>query len=414
MLSVNENHSTPGEIKRVLFVDDDEFVLDALKDALRPYRHRWLMTFATSGKEALAVLDREAHDVVVSDLRMPEMDGARLLEAIRDRHPGVVRIVLSGHAEMGMVARAAAAAHRLVAKPCEADDLALVIHRSCALQELAARVELDHRTLGASDLPSVPRLYAELTELLANGTGSAADAARVVESDMAMTAKVLHLANSAFFGRRSPVSRLSDAVAYLGLDALRALVLQAEAANAFRIDSQIPGFDLDALQQHCGRVARLAAVLAAETEVGNAVFTAGLLHDVGMLVIASQDPGGLAATLATARERRQPVYEIELEQHGVTHADVGAHLLALWGIPPVITEAVAGHHDKHWLKLPFDGSAVIYVANALIEELEVKHLPDGLPASELDLDYLDRAALAGRLVDWRDLAARQFFEGAAG
>jgi putative nucleotidyltransferase with HDIG domain len=395
-------------VHKLLFVDDDQFLLEGLKDALRPYRRQWSMAFVASGEEALGALSAESYDVVISDLRMPGMDGASLLDAVRERHPDVVRVVLSGHAEMGMVARAAGAAHRMVAKPCETEDLARVIERSCALRELAARMDVHRRTIGASALPSVPRLYAELNELLASGNASIADAAAIVERDIAMSAKVLQLANSAYFGRRSPAVRVSDAVAYLGLDALRALILQAEVFRQFPVASSIAGFDLEALQCHCARVARLSAQIAGETGVDATAFTAGLLHDIGYLVLAAQNPGELAEILAAARAQSRPTHEIELERAGVTHADIGAHLLALWGLPHNVTEAVAGHHDPSWLKLPFDGIAVVNVATALIEEIEAAHLPDALAPSQLDHDYLERAGLAGSLPRWRELAASEF------
>lgn len=404
---------TSSDVKRVLFVDDDEYLLDGLRDALRPYRHQWSMKFVDNGQAALVALAQAPHHVVISDLRMPGMDGAALLETVRERHPAVVRIVLSGHAEMGMVARAAGAAHRLIAKPCETDDLARVIERACALQELADRVECDPRAIGASALPSVPRLYAELTELLSRRGVGAADAARIVERDIAMAAKVLQLANSAYFGRRSPVTRVAEAVAYLGLDALRALVLQAEAIREFPLGTRIVGFDLEALHLHSGRVARLAATLAKETDAGKDAFTAGLLHDVGLLVLASQDPDGLAADLATADREHLSIHQVQREQHGVTYADVGAHVLALWGVPHTVTEAVAGHHGEHWLKLPFDAVAATYLANILIEELEAQHTPARRSASEPDLDYLEQAGFSHRLAHWRELAARQVLETAA-
>lgn len=399
-----------SEVKNILFVDDDECLLDGLRDALRPYRHQWSMAFTSNGEDALVKLGAEPHDVIISDLRMPGMDGATLLETVRNRHPAVVRIVLSGQAEIGMVARAAAAAHRMIAKPCETDDLARVIERSCALQELAARVDRDRSAIAASALPSVPRLYTELTQLLAEGSAGAPEAARIVERDIAMAAKVLQLANSAYFGRRSPVTRVAEAVAYLGLEALRALVLQAGAFREFPVGSRIEGFDLEALHRHSTHVARLAAALARETGAGPDAFTAGMLHDVGLLALASQDPDGLADDLATARGQNRPTHLVELEQHGITHAEVGAHVLALWGLPHTVTEAVAGHHGGRWLKLPFDGIGIIYLANALVEELEGERTPGALPTSELDLDYLEKAGIAERLDHWRGLA-RQNYEG---
>ena len=220
---------------------------------------------------------------------------------------------------------------------------------------------------------------------------------------------MLQLANSAYFGRRSPVTKVTDAVAYVGLDTLRALVLHAEAFREFQVNPPIPGFDIEAVHRHCARVARLAGALLTGPGGGDAL-TAGLLHDIGLLVLATRDREGLAETLAHAHEQQLPTYHVEHEQHGVTHAEVGAHLLALWGLPHTVTEAVAGHHDRRWLKLPFDAVAAVQVANALVEELEAELTPTACPASELDVEYLERAGLATRLSQWRELAASQFHD----
>jgi HD-like signal output (HDOD) protein len=404
-LPAQRNGAADRQRKRVMFVDDDQLLLDGLRDALHPYRHQWTMSFLTNGQDALSALHAEPPDVVVCDLRMPGLDGAALLEQVRAHCPSAVRIVLSGHAEIKMVARAAAAAHRLIAKPCETAELALVIERSCALQEIAARVRLDRRALGASSLPSVPRIYAELTDMLRSGSAGASDVAQIIEQDIAMAAKVLQLANSAYFGRRSAVTKVTDAVAYLGTDTLRALLLHAEAFRAFPIDPPIPGFDLDALHRHGARVAYLARLLLPRDAGSSSdALTAGLLHDVGLLALAAQDPDDLTETVAIAHQRNQPIHHVERERHGITHAEIGAHLLALWGLPHTVTEAVAGHHDKRWLTLPFDGVAAVHVATALVEEQEARTLRSAPPASGLDLEYLTHAGLIDHLPHWRELA----------
>ncbi len=393
----------------MLFVDDDRQLVEGLRDALRPFRRRWTMTFVTSAQDALDVLDDEPQDIVVSDLRMPGMDGATLLARVREDYPGTVRIVLSGQADLPTVARAAGVAHRLLVKPCEVDELTRVIARSCSLKEITERVELERRLAGASALPSPPRLYVELTEMLRTGEASVEDAARMVERDMAMTAKVLQLANSAYFCRRHPVSRVADAVAYLGLEALRALALSAETFKQFRIEPPIPGFSIDTLELHSCRVAHLAHLISMETSRADEAFAAGLLHDIGLLVMAAEQREALAQTIAISWRDGRPAHEVERERHGVTHAEIGAHLLALWGLPLPVTDAVAQHHDFPAAGAPFDGVAVVYVANALIEELE--RPADAPPTAGLNPDYARAAGLTPRIPHWRELARSQGGEG---
>lgn len=403
----------PGEIKHILFVDDDEYLLDGLRDALRPQRKRWAMTFVPSGPAALAVLEAQPHNVIVSDLRMPGMDGAALLARVRELDAAAVRIVLSGQAELEMLARAAGVAHRLMAKPCEIDDLVELIDRSCALQELIMRVEARRRRGGSSSLPSVPRMYARLTELLASGDATAQDAAAIVEEDIALAAKVLQLANSAYFGRRQTVSRLRDAVAYLGLDALRALALSAAVFQEFKVDPPIAGFDIEALQHHSTRVARLAEAIAAEQGSKQDAFAAGLLHDVGLLVLAVEDPDTLAETIARAHQEQRPYDEVEKERNFCGHAEIGAHVLALWGLPHTVTDAVARHHHPPPPGAPFDTTAMTYIANALVWETESKLSPEVPPAPGLDAEYAQRAGIGSSVARWRELANAQC-AGAAG
>ena len=399
--------SAETERKRVLFVDDDEYLLEGLRDALRPQRRHWTMTFAPDATEALAIVESQPQHVIVSDLRMPGIDGASLLARIRELDPGAVRIVLSGQADLEMLARAAAVAHRLLAKPCEIADLVEMIERSCALQEMITRVESHRSSSGSSALPSAPRSYTKLSALLASGDATAADAAAIVEQDIAVAAKVLQLANSAYFGRRNPVSKLREAVAYVGLDALRALILSAAVFEEFKVDPPIPGFDLDALQLHSSHVAHLAAAIATEQGIKEDVFAAGLLHDVGLVVLAAEDRDALDTIFTRAREEHRAIDDIEREFQLCGHAEIGAHLLALWGLPHEVTDAVACHHQAPRPDAPFDGVAVTYIANALINELEAASGKRPFQACELDAEYAASPSVAPHLPRWRELAASQ-------
>ena len=391
--------------RRILFVDDDRQLLDGLRDAFRSRRHEWSMSFVESSDEALALLAEQPQNAVVSDLRMPGTDGAKLLAEVKDGWPTTIRIVLSGHGEMTLVARAAAVAHRIIAKPCDAGELGPLIEQACALQDIMQEVELTRRALGASELPAVPRVYAELTGVLQSGTASAADAARVVEGDIAIAAKVLQLANSAYFGRRSPVSNVPAAVAYLGVDVLRALVLQAEAFSAFAIAAPIRGFDVERLHRHSSAVARLAAEIVGTQPARDEAFTAGLLHDVGLLVLAGQSQKDFARMLSDASQSNRHLSEISLERFGATHAEIGAHLLSLWGLPATITEPVARHCTGRLHNAPWRSVDALYVANALVEEADAARDLDAPPPLQCDLAYLDACGHTPNLARWRERAA---------
>jgi HD-like signal output (HDOD) protein len=331
-------------MRRLLFVDDEQHVLEGLRDATRVRRREWSCTFAASGERALEALGEEHYDVVVSDMRMPVMDGAQLLRAVREIQPDTVRIILSGYAESQLVAQAAPVAHRFLAKPCDLDELASVVDRSLALIDLARNHELRRAAAGTRRLPAVPRIYAELSALLNDPEAGVLQAAALVEQDPAIAGKVLQLANSAFFGIARHVAHVEQAVTMLGLTTLRALVLSTQAVECFEPLPRIAGFSLEALQRKGASIARiLPSLLPAGLDLIHAT-TAALVQNIGLLVVASEDPAYLAEIIATAEREGRPLVDVEYERRGISHAEIGAHLLALWDLPHLVIEAVAYQH----------------------------------------------------------------------
>jgi HD-like signal output (HDOD) protein/ActR/RegA family two-component response regulator len=393
-------------MRHILFVDDDCDLLDGLRDALRSRRREWRMTFVPGGEAALGVLEREPVDVVVSDLRMPGMDGAALLTQVARIQPDAVRVVLSGHADPETIGRVAAVAHRMLVKPSPIEVVAGVIERSCVLLDVTDGVQLIRAAAGACVLPSPSATYIELAELLAHVDATPEQVEAVLERDIAMSAKVLQLANSAYFGARQPVSSLRDAVALLGHETLRALVLSAEAFQKFDPPAAIPGFALAAVEHRSLQVGRLAHKLSEGKPEADDAFAAGLLLDVGLLVLAAQEPGCLAEVLVAAEREGRPAHDIELERHGITHAEIGAHLLALWGLPHTIVEAVAHHHRPLRSPAPsFDAIATVHIADALVADSEARPGDGPTGRSRIDRDYLDRIGVTGRIGEWQQLAS---------
>lgn len=403
---VNAPMSMQTETKRILFVDDEQYVLEGIRDALRPYRNRWTMQFVSSGEDALGALTDDNHyDVIVSDLMMPVMDGATLLNHARTVAPDAARIILSGHAELRIIAQAAGVAHQLLAKPCETRRLVNVIERCCQINDTIARVKLNGSALGATMLPSTPRLYLQLSDALSSEDADLEEISSIVEQDVGISAKILQLANSEYFGRRDPVTSIAEAVLHLGLETLQALVLQADAFQQFSISPPIVNFDLDRLERHCYRVGHLARSLLAAGDPSRDAFTGGLLHDIGLLVLASQKRDELTRILDASREQRRPTFEVERELCNVTHAEIGAYLLTLWGVPFPSAGAVLTHQDPPPRDAPLDEITATYIANILVEEIEARDGTYALPPSKLDPDHLEACGFADRLPRWRELAA---------
>jgi len=395
-----------GTMRRVLFVDDEQQFFDGLQRVLRPQRHEWEMAFAPSGNAALAIMEASPFDVVVSDMRMPGMDGAALLGLVREKYPQVVRIILSSHAELSTALRVVPVAHQFVAKPCDAEMLRVAIERACHLKALLHDDSI-RRTVGAlSELPSLPRTYHALTLALADPEVSLRKIAGIVELDVGISAKVLQLVNSAFFGVARSITNVQNAVSHLGTSTLKSLVLSVEVFRVFAPKAPIEGFSLENLQRH----ARLAAYVAARLPVPNHLIdiatVAGMLHDVGKLVMAWKLPVRFKKLMAEAREEHSPLYKVEEREYGFSHAEIGAYLLGLWGLPYAVVEAVALHHAPN--RVPhrsFDAASAVYIANLLTKELDSSPPPpweDGLQSSE---EYLDSFGVQDEIPNWRAMAA---------
>ena len=386
-------------MRHVLFVDDEPHVLDSLRDALRSRRGEWTMAFARGGDAALEALGRQEYDVVVSDMRMPGMDGADLLARVRTVQPSTVRIVLSGYADLDVLMRATAVSHRFLGKPCDTNELIRVVERSCAIAELAEREDRRRTATRAAELPCIPGVFHELTALLNNPNSSVDQVAALVEQDIAVSARVLQLANSAFFARSRQMSRISEAVVLLGLGTLKALVLSAGALGAFEPTPPIAGFALEQIQR---RAIAVAAVVRSILEPGaeqDTAVAAAMLRDIGLLVLAVEEPERLAATLDASVREHRPLADIEYELFGVSHAEVGAHLLALWGLPHTIVEPVAFHHRPQAAHDPvLDPVAAVAIGDALVREAEGR-------AASLDMEYVGCLDVADRLPSWRVVAA---------
>jgi HD-like signal output (HDOD) protein/CheY-like chemotaxis protein len=399
-----EPRGTARDPLRVLFVDDDACIPGGLADALRRRPPGWDTRFAHGGQAALDAISGQRFDVVVSDLGMAGVDGIAVLERAREHQPEAVRIVLSGGAERGAALAAARVAHRYIARPFREEDVRTAIDRAWRLRSLLREEGWRRAAGGVMALPSCPRIYTELTELVAAPDATAVDAAGLVERDVAMTAKVLQLVNSAFFGPGRRISRMPEAIHYLGLNTLRALVLHAGAFEAFAPTRPIEGFDVGALQHRSHLAARIARGIARDLAEREEAFTASMLHGVGLLLLARTDPLDFGLALAEAQATGRPLHEVEYARHGSSHAELGAYVLGLWGLPDPIVEAVAHQHRIDRLPEPsLDVALAVHVSAALAGEL----VPEAVAAAAgtLDAATLEAAGAAGSLRAWRAFAA---------
>lgn len=395
-------------MKSILFVDDERKVLDGLKRLLLPYSDLWQMEFADGGAEALRMLAVSNFDVIVADMRMAGMDGAALLSEVARLYPHMVRIILSGTWEQDLRMQAAMIAHQYLSKPCDPEVLRAMLDRACALRDVLVDPALRALISRTASLPSTPAIYSEIIRVLRSPEASAQQIGSILAGDMGMTAKILQLVNSAFFGLRRYITSPEDAVMFLGVETIKALALSVSAFSAFNA-SKCPGFSIENLQRRSTAVGSLARDIAKSQEVSKQflddTFVAGLLHDVGQLVLVSNHPEKYALVVSAVASGDRTVAAAEREIFGTTHAEVGSYLLWLWGLPDPVVEAVAFHHNPSGL--PAGGFApltAVYVATVLEETLSPGRPGAGVP---LDTDYLTRIGVADAADAWSSIAREQ-------
>ncbi|MBI4509732.1 MAG: HDOD domain-containing protein [Deltaproteobacteria bacterium] len=392
-------------MKRILFVDDEPLVLQAIENLLRPYRHSWETVTAAGSREALGILQERPVQVVISDVRMPEIDGIELLDRVRRSYPNTARIVLSGHQERTSRLQAVRVAHQFLSKPCNSEVLVNTIERALKVQELLACPQITKVVGGVVGLPSAPRLYFELVEVLSSPKASVPTIARVIEKDVAMCAKLLQVVNSAFFGLGRRITSIEHAVSYLGIKTISELTLCAEVFYPSGANHLPSGYSLEHEQAHALLTARIARRVS-PARIADDAFIAGMLHEIGKLVLATRLPAEYSSVLTTARSRIGCLAEVEREMLGVTHAEVGAALLGLWGLPYPIVEAVWCHHFPSQVpQREFDVLAALYIANGLAHS----HLPDPSDAGlgELDASYLAAMGATAAMPQWKGMAAEE-------
>lgn len=391
-------------VKRLLFVDDEKMVLDGLRRALHGMRGEWELRFVDSPIAALEALDQEPFDAIISDMRMPSMDGAELLERVKELHGDVVRIILSGQSKRETVLRSIAPAHQFLSKPCDIQELKRRLGQAFLTRDLLRNQSLASLVSRLRSIPSLPAIYSELTAALQSEDTSLGQIEQIISKDVGMAAKILQLANSAFIGAHGNVSSLREAVSLIGAETVRSLTLSIHVFSQFDRHSSAGAY-LSALWEHSVSVASLAQRIAhlesGSKTMAEECFTAGLLHDVGKIVLIAELPCEYQQVIQRTGKDPGSVWAAEMEFLGCPHEQVGAYLMSIWGLPPSIVEAVQFHHvPSEAAQARFSTLTVVHGADAVASASDKSPLNHDLL---LDTAYLESLGLSERAEFWRNL-----------
>jgi putative nucleotidyltransferase with HDIG domain len=388
--------------KNILLLDEDTLVLKALKRSLRRFKDQCNILYAQSAKDALAQMDQDGIDVLITEVRLINGDSELFLRSFLKRHPGAARIVLTGYTSSDAIFKFAGLAHQLLAKPWSDQTLIETIQRA----DLISRMLSDNRMKQTLNLienfPSIPSVYMELTEKLKNGDASMEEIGAIIIRDPSLTIKLLQIVNSPYYGLPMPVTDPQKAVNLLGLDIVKGFVLSSGIFKQYEKTSAVC-LQIDALWQHSLKSANIVRQIAKRErlakEIEEASFIASLLHDVGKIIIASNFPNEHREICSRTAAEGLPFWHAEQLVLGVSHAEIGAYLLGLWGLPLTIIKAVQEHHrpnmDEH---TDIDQTVLVHVANAIEKASEN---PSGDLIADLNAEFVARLHLGESIARWQ-------------
>ena len=383
-------------MKRILFVDDEASILKILGVVMKRHAGEWECHFAGGGPEALEMAGRIRFDVVVSDMRMVPMTGLELLASLMRSQPSTVRVIMSGHTDDGSVQESIGIIHQWMAKPFSLKSLNETLDKIARAQARLSNPAVKDVVGRMHKLPSAPDIYFRIIAAQQDPNCSIHSIASIVAHDPGLTATILKLINSAFFGPSRDISDPAEAIQYLGISRIRSLTLVHHLSA--HCDA-IPEISIEDFQRSAMRTAQCAHLIAAQQgrdrRVQEESFTAGLLLDVGRLVLAGSLPQEYREIRALARRKSIPWHLAEREILGATHADIGAYLLGTWGLPISLVEAVAFHEDPSVTGVHALFSPLTAVHLAGVWAHEGTAAAHDVPPASLDMPYLTALGLQG-------------------
>jgi putative nucleotidyltransferase with HDIG domain len=389
--------------RQILFVDDDPLITNGFKRSVDEYENDWDPYFTNSGLDALKILSEQQIDVIITDIKMPAMDGNELLEKVIQLYPGIMRFVLSGNIDEAHAIKTTRYAHQLIVKPCDIHTIRRIVENSCRLGDMLSNPNLKKRINGLKKIPSLPSLYSRLVKELESDDPDPKTVGDIISQDIAMTAKILQLVNSAFFGLPNEVVSAQRAATILGTNTIKALVLGNHIFSEYQSYGN-PAFSIDELWHHSLIVGNLSKMIAGTAGLdkvaqGQAQL-AGVLHDIGKL-LQLEIPGFFSNI-----KHKNGLVELksEYEVIGTSHAEMGAYLLGLWGLPNQVVEAVAYHHFPS--KIIVEGFAVtsaVHIANGLYHKELSPNQEAGLDEF-MDIQYIQNLRVSQYINNWGILA----------
>ncbi|NLW90646.1 MAG: HDOD domain-containing protein [Syntrophomonadaceae bacterium] len=276
-----------------------------------------------------------------------------------------------------------------------------------------ARLSLESIVEAVNDLPAFPTVVTRVIQLTDDPDSTAQDINNVLNQDQAITARVLRLANSAFYGYTRRINTVTDAVVFMGFKTIRSIVIAASVSDI--LNKEMAGYALEhgELWRHsqcCAMAARLIA-RKAKFPALDLAYTAGLLHDIGKVILNNTMKESYIDVVERATQGEIPFNEVETEILGFTHADVGSQVAAKWNLTDQMVEAIAFHHDPDKATINPKLTAIIHLADAICVAMGIGIGVDGMlypmSANAMELLGMDENTIESVINDLSDLLVDQ-------
>jgi HD-like signal output (HDOD) protein len=386
--------------RRIYIVDDNPQVLETALAVVGAVLPGSAVTGFGDPLKALEAIKSSPPDLIMSDQRMPGMQGSRLLEEARVAAPSTLRIMMSGHVSLDKLT-AISSAHQYVAKPFDALKLKSMLERTFAARDRVHDQQLQIVVTSLRSLPSLPQVHQVLLTELENNRGASAVIGQMVSEDAGLSAKVLQLANSPLFGRDYVVSSPAEAVLCLGTSMVAAVVLSQTLFKHYHSNSH-PEFRLEQVWSHCWKTAALAQCYCREKgmprQTQEEIFLAGLLHETGRLILMDNFPDQYQAACSAARQTGAPLGPCLRQSFQAAPCEIAAYLLDLWGMPSAAVTAVSLLDNPEKEKaVSFTPSSALYVADQIASR---ETPPDPFPAEEWNVAYMRSIGCPEEMESW--------------
>ncbi len=397
-------------LKNIIFVDDDMNITNGIKRSLRRERDKWRTFYAVSGREALQIMEQNQIDLIVTDMLMPDMRGDELLQQVSEYYPATVRIILSGYADEATLKNAMRVAHQYLSKPCSLELLKETIAQVFKIQSCIYNPLIINSLGDINQLPSLPSIYHELKQEISNPNSTSQSIADIFTHDIALSAKLLQLVNSSYFGLNRKVSNLVEAVNLIGITQVTSLVLNTFIKESFAVHNSKYSLYLDSISSNSLRTAALAKKISfaenQQEDRPDQAYLGALLHNMGLLIFMSKLPEKFDMLLTELEQSNTPVIELEKQIFGFTHAEAGAYVLGLWKIPPRVIESILLQFSPYETEYNGVNALTAVHVSATLLKPATPQINDRLFDMHLDTAYLERIGKLDRLPTWEKLAKK--------